>query len=99
VAGGAATQPLNRALENMGLGGVSTRVDTSTATPRADVEVQIARDLSLQVAEVMGVPPPGTNPDTTFFTLNLRFAKAWSAQTTVGTSGTTIWDLIWQYRY
>jgi translocation and assembly module TamB len=99
VAGGAATQPLNHALESMGLGGVSTRVDTSTTTPRADVEVQIARDLSLQVAEVMGIPPPGTSPDTTFFTLNLRFAKAWAAQTTVGTAGTTIWDLIWQYRY
>jgi translocation and assembly module TamB len=99
VAGGAATQPLNRALENMGLGGVTTRVDTSAVTPRADVELQIARDLSLQVAEVMGVPPPGTSPDTTFLTLNWRFAKAWSSQTTIGSLGTTIWDLIWQHRY
>ena len=99
VAGGAATQPLNRALENMGLGGVTTRVDTSAVTPRADVEFQIARDLSLQVAQVMGIPPPGTSPDTTFLTLNWRFAKAWSAESTVGSMGTTIWDLIWQHRY
>jgi len=99
VAGGAAAQPLNRALQNMGLGGVSARVDTSDVTPRADVEVQIARNLSLQVAEVVGVPPPGSNPDTTFFTVAWRFAKAWSAETTVGTLGTTILDLIWQHRY
>ena len=99
VAGGAATQPLNRALENMGLGGVSTRVDTSAVTPRADVEVQIARNLSLQIAELMGAPPPGTNPDLTLLTLSWRFAKAWSAQTTIGDAGTTIVDLIWQHRY
>jgi translocation and assembly module TamB len=99
VAGGAATQPLNRALENMGLGGVSTRVDTSAVTPRADVEVQIARNLSFQIAELMGAPPPGSNPDLTLFTLSWRFAKAWSAQTTIGDAGTTILDLIWQRRY
>ena len=99
VAGGAATQPLNRALENMGLGGVSTRVDTSASTPRADVEVQIARSLSLQIAEVMGIPPPGTNPDTTLLTLSFRFAKSWAAQSTIGNAGTTILDMVWQYRY
>ncbi len=99
VAGGAATQPLNRALENMGLGGVSTRVDTSDVTPRADVEVQIARNLSLQIAEVMGVPPPGSNPDVTYVTLTWRFAKAWQTQATVGTAGTTIGDIVWTHRY
>jgi len=99
VAGGAATQPLNRALENMGLGGVSTRVDTSDVTPRADVEFQIARNLSLQLAQVMGVPPPGSNPDVTLLTLSWRFAKAWSTQATVGNAGTTIGDIIWTHRY
>ncbi len=99
VAGGAATQPLNSALANMGLGGVSTRVDTSASTPRADVEVQIARSLSLQIAEVMGIPPPGTNPDTTLLTLSFRFAKSWAAQSTIGSAGTSIWDMVWQYRY
>jgi translocation and assembly module TamB len=99
VAGGAATQPLNSALANMGLGGVSTRVDTSNSTPRADVEVQIARSVSLQIAEVMGIPPPGTNPDTTLLTLSFRFAKSWAAQSTIGSAGTSIWDMIWQYRY
>ncbi len=99
VAGGAATQPLNRALENMGLGGVSTRVDTSSVTPRADVEVQIARDLSLQVAKLVGLPAPWEAQDLTLVTVTWRFARAWSAQTTVGDKGTTILDLIWEHRY
>jgi hypothetical protein len=47
----------------------------------------------------MGAPPPGTNPDLTLLTLSWRFAKAWSAQTTIGDAGTTIVDLIWQHRY
>ena len=99
VVGGAATQPLNRALENFGLGGVTTRVDTSSTIPRADVEVQIARDISLQIAQVMGTPPPGANPDLTLLTLNWRFIRQWSAETTVGNAGTSILDLVWQHRY
>jgi len=107
AAGGAATQPINRALggvnhalDNFGLaGGISTKVDTSQTTPRPEVELQIARDISLQVAWVLGVPPPGTNPDTTLFTLNWRFLRQWSLQTTVGDAGTSILDLIWQHRY
>jgi translocation and assembly module TamB len=99
AAGSAAAQPLNQALESYGLGGVTTRVDTSTANPRPEVEVQIARDISLQVAYVIGTPPPGTNPDSTLFTLNWRFIRQWSLETTIGSAGTSILDLIWQYRY
>jgi translocation and assembly module TamB len=107
AAGGAATAPINQALggvnqmlDNFGLaGGISTRVDTSQATPRPEVEVQIARDLSVQVAWVLGVPPPGSNPDSTLFTLDWRFLRSWSLDTTVGDAGTTILDLIWQHRY
>jgi translocation and assembly module TamB len=107
AAGGAATAPINQALggvnqmlDNFGLvGGISTRVDTSQATPRPEVEVQIARDLSVQVAWVLGVPPPGSNPDSTLFTLDWRFLRSWSLETTVGDAGTSILDLIWQHRY
>jgi translocation and assembly module TamB len=107
AAGGAATAPINQALggvnqmlDNFGLaGGISTRVDTSQATPRPEVEIQIARDLSVQVAWVLGVPPPGSNPDTTLFTLDWRFLRSWSLETTVGDAGTSILDLVWQHRY
>jgi translocation and assembly module TamB len=66
AAGAVATQPVNRVLDGFGLaGGISTKIDTSTSTPRPEVELQIARDISLQVAWVLGAPTPGTNPDTT----------------------------------
>jgi translocation and assembly module TamB len=107
VAGGAATAPINRALggvnrmlDNFGLaGGISTKIDTSTTNPRPEVEVQIARDISLQVAWVLGNPPPGTNPDSTLVTLSWQFLRKWSLVTTVGDAGTSIVELIWQQRY
>ena len=107
AAGGAATQPLNRflggidrALDSVGLAaGISTKIDTSKVNPRPEVEVQIARDISLQVAWVLGVPPPGTNPDSTLVTLNWHFLRKWSLATTVGDAGTSVVDLLWQHHY
>jgi TamB, inner membrane protein subunit of TAM complex len=106
AAAGAATGELNhalsgvnRALDNVGLaGGISTKVDTSHATPRPEVEVQIARDISLQVALVIGAPP-GNNPDTTLVTLDWRFLRKWLLETTIGDAGTSIVNVVWQHRY
>jgi translocation and assembly module TamB len=107
IAAGAAVQPINKvlggvnkALDKFGLaGGITAKIDTSTANPRPEVEVQIARDISVQIAWVIGAPLPGTNPDTTLVTLDWRFARKWSLETTVGDQGTSILDLIWQHRY
>jgi translocation and assembly module TamB len=99
AAGGAATQPLNQALDQFGLGGVQTRIDTSTTNPRPEVEIPIARDISVQLAVVLGQPPIGTNQDKTYLTVDWRFARAWSMATTVGDAETTIVDLLWHYRY
>jgi translocation and assembly module TamB len=107
AAGGAATAPINRALggvnralDNLGLaGGITTKIDTSQTNPRPEVELQIARDISLQVAWVLGVPPPGSNPDSTFVTLDWRFLRTWSLEGTRGDAGTSILDVIWQHRY
>ena len=106
VAGGAAVQPINKALggvnkalDKIGLaGGISTTIDTSTATPRPEVAVQIARDISLQVAVVLA-QVPGGNPDNTLVTLNWHFLRKWSLAGTQGDAGTSIIDLIWQHRY
>jgi hypothetical protein len=79
---------------------ITTKIDTSdSANPRPEVELQIAKDISLQLAFVLGTPPPGTNPDTTYATIDWRFVRNWSLATTVGNLGTTIADIIWQYRY
>jgi len=80
-------------------GGISTTIDTSTANPRPEVAVQIARDISVQVAVVIGTQLPGSNPDTTLVTLNWRFLRKWSLEGTRGDAGTSIIDLIWQHRY
>jgi translocation and assembly module TamB len=100
TAGGEAAQPLNHMLNQLGLGAVTAKVDTSEAsTPKPEIEVQIARALSLELAVVLGQPPPGVNPDHTLVTLDWRFLSKWSLATTVGDAGTTIFDLLWQHRY
>jgi translocation and assembly module TamB len=100
TAGSEAAQPLNHLLNQLGLGAVTAKVDTSdSANAKPEVEVQIARQISLQIAVVLGQPPPGVNPDHTLFTLDWRFLSKWSLSTTVGDAGTTIVDLLWQRRY
>ncbi|HLK35354.1 MAG TPA: translocation/assembly module TamB domain-containing protein, partial [Polyangiaceae bacterium] len=100
TAGGEAAQPLNHMLNQLGLGAVTAKVDTSeSANPKPEVEVQVAKDISLQIAVVLGQPPPGVNPDRTLFTLDWRLFSKWSLATTVGDAGTTIFDLLWQRRY
>jgi translocation and assembly module TamB len=89
---------LNRTLDRLGLtGGVSTRVDTSTSNPRPEVAIQIARDISFQIAYV--ILPPVTNPDTTYYTLNWNFLRKWSLEATYGDAGSSILDVVWQHRY
>jgi hypothetical protein len=86
-------------LNQLGLGAVSAKIDTTESTPKPEVVVQIARDISLQIAEVLGQVPPGVNPDTTLLTVDWRFLTKWSLATTVGNLGTTIFDLLWQKSY
>jgi translocation and assembly module TamB len=101
AAGGEAAQPLNHMLNQLGLGAVTAKVDTSSGSGNAkpEIEVQIGKQISLQIAVVLGQPPPGVNPDHTLFTLDWRFKSKWSVATTVGDAGTTIFDLLWQRRY
>jgi translocation and assembly module TamB len=100
LAGGQAAQPINHALDQFGIHAVSAKVDTSLASnPKPEVELQVAKDISVQLAYVLGTPPPGMNPDTTLLTLNWRFLKSWSLGTTVGNAGSSIVDMVWQRRY
>jgi translocation and assembly module TamB len=107
AAGSVAAQPinaalggLNRVLDNIGLaGGITARLDTSQVNPRPEVELQIARDISVEVSWLIGVPVPGSNPDTTLATLNWRFLRNWALAATYGDAGTSILDLVWQHRY
>ncbi len=97
--GSYATQPVNKALEQIVPLEIRTRVDTSKANPRPEVEVQLARNISATIGYVLGLPPPGANPDRAWLTLIFRFGGKWSLDTTVGNQGSSIVEMNWQHRY
>jgi translocation and assembly module TamB len=98
--GGLATDGLSKGLDQLTGMNVTTKVDTSnSSSPRADIELQIARDISLQLAYVIVQPPPGDNPDLVYATFDWRFLRNWSLETTFGDAGSTFVDMVWQYRY
>jgi translocation and assembly module TamB len=100
MAGGLATEGLSKGLDELTGLDVSAKIDTSNAAnPKPEVELQIARDIAVQIAYVIGTPAPGMNPDRTFFTLDWRFKRNWSMETTFGDLGSSIVDFLWQYRY
>ena len=97
--GAFATGGLSKGLDRLTGMDITAKIDASQANPRPEVEVQIARDISLQLAFVLGTPPPGTNPDTTYATIDWRFLRNWSLETTFGNLGSSIADLVWRKRY
>ena len=100
VGAGFASQGLTRALDDLIGVDVTARVDTTqSANPRPEVEVRVARDVSVSIAHVLGVPPPGSNPDRNLARIDFRLLRNWSLQTIVGDQGSTLLDLVWQYRY
>jgi translocation and assembly module TamB len=100
IGGGFAAQGLTRAIDDLIGIDVTARVDTTrSANPRPEVEVRVARDVSVSVAHVLGVPPPGSNPDRNLARIDFRLLRNWSLQTIVGDQGSTLFDLVWQYRY
>ena len=100
AAGTFATQGLSEGLDELTGLQIAGKIDTSNpANPKPEVEVQLARTISLQLAYVLGTPPPGANPDKTFATIGWRFAQRWSLETTFGDSGSSFADVVWQLRY
>jgi translocation and assembly module TamB len=98
AAGTFATQGLTEGLDELTGLQISTKIDTSNAAnPRPEVEVQIARTISLQIAFVLGTPYP--NRDKTYATIGWRFAQRWSLETTFGDAGSSFADVVWQLRY
>jgi translocation and assembly module TamB len=90
---------LNKGIDKLTGMRITAKVDTGPTNPRPEVEVQISRAISLELAFVLGTPPPGQNPDTTYATIDWRFVRNWSLATTVGNQGSTMADVLWRYRY
>lgn len=79
---------------------ITTRVDTSVAqNPRPEVAIRLSDSVTAQVAYSTGLPTPGQNPDRVLVTLGWHFRERWSLSTTVGDKGSSVVDVIWQYRY
>jgi translocation and assembly module TamB len=99
VAGGTATQGLNRALSDVTDLDVSARIDTSTGAPRPELVLQLSSRVAARVTQALGEPTPGQSPDRTFLTVELRLASSWSLSTMIGDRGASAVDLIWRRRY
>ena len=100
AAGGFATPGLSEGLTQLTGMGIVAKVDTTnSANVRPEVELQVARDVSIELALVLGTPPPGTNPDTSYLSVDWRLHRNWSLQLTLGNLGSSIADLLWSYRY
>jgi translocation and assembly module TamB len=100
IGGSIATQGLNRALDDLTGLDITTRIDTTdSSNPRPEVELQIAQDISLSIAHVLGMSSAETNLDRNFLILDWRFTRNWSLETTFGDKGSTIVDAVWQRRY
>jgi translocation and assembly module TamB len=99
IGGGFAAQGLTEALDDLTGIRATARVDTTRSdNPRPELEVQIARGISVKFAHVLGTPPI-SEPDMNYATLNWRFKHNWSLETTFGDHGSAMVDAVWQRRY
>jgi translocation and assembly module TamB len=99
IGGGFAAQGLSEALDDLAGIQAQARVDTTEANnPRPELEVQVARNLSVAFAHVLGNPPI-SEPDKNLVRTNLRFHRNWSLETLIGDRGRGEVDAVWQKRY
>ncbi|MDB4945136.1 MAG: hypothetical protein JWP97_4670 [Labilithrix sp.] len=99
VGGGFAAQGLTEALDDLTGIQAQAKIDTSrSANPAPEIEIQLARKLSIAFEHVLGTPPI-TEPDVNLATVEWRFRANWSLQTTVGDAGKLQSDAIWTKRY
>lgn len=101
LAGGQLTGSLNRALDDLG-GGIDVEAKVATGeqnNPRPQVAVRLRRNLVLEVGYNVGRLRPNRPPDRAILSLEWQFLPRWSAVATGGDAGSTLLDLLWQYRY
>lgn len=99
VGGGFATQGLTEALDDVTGVQATARIDTSrTNNPAPEIELQVSRRISLALQHVLGEPPMSA-PDKNLATVDWRFERNWSLETTVGDRGKAEVDAVWQKRY
>lgn len=99
MGGGYAAQGLTEGLDDLAGIHATARIDsTNNNNPKPEVEFQVSQKVSVAFAYVVGNPPP-TQPDRTFFSVNYRFKRNWSLESTVGSASTFVFDALWQKSY
>jgi len=97
--GGIAAEGLTNALDDLTGIEATARIDTSRSNnPAPELELQVSRRVSLAIQHVLGTPPPSA-PDKNLATVDWRFQRNWSLETTVGDRGKGQVDAVWQKRY
>jgi autotransporter translocation and assembly factor TamB len=99
VAGGTAARGINRAISDLTHLDIQARVDTSTGAARPELMIPVSPRVSARVTRAIGDPPPGSSPDRTFLTLELRLKRAWALSALLGDRGASALDLIWRKHY
>jgi translocation and assembly module TamB len=101
VAGGAAATDLaNEVLAGALPVPVATRLDTSdAANPTPEVAVQISPQVTAEVSYRTSPDVLSQRQDRVCVTVDWKFHKNWSVVTKVGDQGSSVVDLLWQYRY
>jgi translocation and assembly module TamB len=97
--GGTATKGINRALSDFTHLDIQARIDTSTGESRPEILVPVNKRLAARVTRAVGEPPPGTSPDRTFVTLELRLKQHWLLSAMFGDRGASALDLVWRKHY
>ena len=100
VGGGVAAAGINSILQDISPISVSTRVDASQAQNiRPSVAVAVLPTVTAETTLNTGASALGQAQDVAQLTLDWRFLRDWSMRTTVGETGTSVFDVVWQHRY
>ena len=99
LAGSTAARGVNRAISDLTHLDIQARVDTSTGTARPELMVPVTPRLSARVTRAIGDPSPGSSPDRTFLTLELRLKRNWALSALLGDRGASALDLVWRRHY
>jgi translocation and assembly module TamB len=99
LGGGFAAQGLTEALDDLTGIKATARIDTTrSSNPAPEIEVQVARRISLAFEHILGTPPL-SEPDTNLAIVDWRFTSNWSVETTLGDRGKVQTDAVWTKRY
>jgi len=98
LGGAFAARGLTEAMDDLTGIPATARIDTTrAANPAPEIEIQIARRVSIAFLHILGTPPL-SEPDTNLAIVNWRVGRNWSLAATVGDRGKVQSDAIWTKR-